>query len=581
LKCFVLSAAFSVGVSLQGTQEPPNFVVILADDLGYGDVGFTGNDIVSTPNMDRLASEGTQLSSFYVSPVCAPTRAGFLTGRYHRRTGVIGVVEGREFMTDAETTLAELLKDAGYATGIFGKWHLGENYPWTPRGQGFDEFIGFLQGSSNYFDVELVNKGVPYPTKGYLTDVLTDLAIDFLERRQDKPFFLYLPYSAPHTPLEVPDRYVAPYAHLEEKTAKLYGMIESLDENLGRLLGALERTGLDENTIVICFSDNGPIYTGAGQPTVPNRFNANLRGAKFEIFEGGVRVPMLVRLPQGEGAGEVIELPASHIDLLPTILDFAEVEVPESLGVDGVSLRPALEGEGAQFLSERTLFMYYPGEREQRIGSWEKPFPGGTATRWPYKLVNGRELYNLAEDPSETRNLATVYPEILTELTASFEGFWDEVRAENPSYPRVPVGHAEENPSHLTSHWANLEGGPLFQFSDDPPRFRDIGVHGDWLARWRPTVAVWRLAIQTDGMYQVSARVRSDDANASTRIGIELGGHTRTVSVPGDSTSISKWFDLELGKFEIAAGEADLKLRLEGETLPLQIDGVDILKVDK
>ena len=325
---FMLSGWGRADVRPPHMDRPPNVVLILTDDQGCGDVGFTGNPRLQTPHLDRLAEEGAHFTRFYVAPVCAPTRASLLTGRHHLRTGVRGVIEGREFMVDDEVTLAERLQEAGYATGLFGKWHLGENYPWVPHAQGFDTFIGFRDGSSPYFDVLLERNGEPYPTEGYLTDVLTDHAIAFAERHRDAPFFLYLSYNAPHSPLQVPEVYVEPYRDLPEHTALIYGMMASVDANVGRLLGRLEELGLAENTLVLFTSDNGPLYGGGGYERA-ERYNCGLRGTKYDVYEGGIRVPLVARWPGEVPAGKTVDVPASYTDLLPTALDYAGVPLPD------------------------------------------------------------------------------------------------------------------------------------------------------------------------------------------------------------------------------------------------------------
>lgn len=556
--------ALSVRIGSAETAEPPkppNIVLILADDQGYGDVGFHGNAVLKTPHLDQLAAEGTRFSSFYVSPVCAPTRASLLTGRYHARTGVLGVIEGREFMVEDEVTVAEHLSEAGYSTAIYGKWHLGENYPWVPHAQGFDEFIGFRDGSHPYFDVELEKNGESLQTEGYLTDVLTDRAIDFVVRHQEQPFFLYLPYNAPHTPLQVPDHYVAPYRHLPETTARIYGMMASVDANVGRLLEQLDTLGLDENTLVIYLSDNGPIFPrwqgASGEP----RFNAGLRGAKYSVYEGGIRVPAIFRWPGRIEADRIVDDPAAHIDLLPTLLDYAGIPVPPQPEIDGRSLRPVLDGlEGAP--DPRTLFMWYAGERRATYADPE-PYPGGMARRGQFKMVNGTELYDLLDDPGESNNLADFRPELLRDLDQAYRAFWREVTGDREPYPRIPIGHSEENPTVLTAHWAHLSGGLRFQIGDEPPRYRDVGVHGDAIALWESGGrAKWKLQVAETGEYRFTARVRWPDDAYPPIFQSEV--------VADGATDVDSWgsdWDPEkrnvvLGHYSLKTGPADLVLSL-------------------
>ncbi len=308
------------------SMRRPNILVILTDDQGWGDIHSHGNDTIVTPVLDRLASEGARFDRFYVSPVCAPTRAAFLTGRYYLRTGVDGVTHREEVMRSEERTLAEILKDAGYATGCFGKWHNGAQYPHHPNGQGFDEFFGFCAGHwNNYFDTTLERNGRPVETEGYINDVVTDAALDFIDAHADAPFFCYVPYNTPHSPFQVPDRYFDPFKEqgLDDTLACVYGMIKSIDDNVGRLLDRLESHGLADDTIVVFFGDNGPNT---------ERYNGGMLGRKGSVHEGGVRNALFMRWPGHIPAGTEVKPIAAAIDLLPTLAELADVPV-RSTGV--------------------------------------------------------------------------------------------------------------------------------------------------------------------------------------------------------------------------------------------------------
>ena len=561
------------------TDRPPNVVLILTDDQGCGDVAFTGNPRLATPHLDRLAGEGTRFTQFYVTPVCAPTRASLLTGRHHLRTGVRGVIEGREFMVEEEVTLAEVLQEAGYATGLFGKWHLGENYPWVPHAQGFDAFVGFRDGSNPYFDAVLERGGKPYPTRGYLTDVLTDHAMAFAERHQDEPFFLYLAYNAPHSPLEVPEAYAEPYRDLPEHTALIYGMMASVDENVGRLLGRLDELGLAENTLVLFTSDNGPLYSGGGYEQA-ERYNCGLRGTKYEVYEGGVRVPLVARWPGTVPAGGKVDVPTAVIDVLPTVLDYAGAAPPEDVALDGRSLRPLINGETRSW-PDRTLFMSYAGERGQREKE-PAPYPGGSATSRRYKMVNGEALYDLMVDPGETQNIAAEKPEVLHRLDAAYRAFWQEAHGERAPYPRVEVGHAEENPAQLTAHWAQRSGELVFQFADAPPKYRDVGVHGDWLSRWSEgDQAVWRLDVRGGGRYRVALRVRCTEGEEKARVEAEASGAVIERDLSVCSPQGQTWEVQEVGVLEMAEGKADFAVRLLRKgSAALGVGGVILERLD-
>ncbi len=317
-------------------KKLPNVVLIMTDDQGWGDIRSHDNDKINTPVMDSIAADGARFERFFVSPVCAPTRASLLTGRYHLRTGVHGVTRGRENMRSEEVTIAEALKGAGYATGCFGKWHNGRHYPYHPNGQGFDEFVGFCAGHwNNYFDTTLERNGRNYKSRGYISDVLTDEAIGFIEKNRSGPFFCYVPYNAPHSPFQVPDKYFDKYKArgLDDKLACIYGMCENLDDNIGRILKRLDDLKLADDTIVLFLTDNGPNS---------DRFNGNMKGRKGSINEGGVRVPLFVRWPGRIKPGTNITQIAAHIDLFATIVELCGAAMPKTLPHDGVRRRKTI-----------------------------------------------------------------------------------------------------------------------------------------------------------------------------------------------------------------------------------------------
>ena len=310
--------------------DRPNVILVMTDDQGYGDVRSHDNPLIDTPNLDQLAQDGARFKNFFVSPLCAPTRASLLTGRYHIRTGTVNVSNNLEIMRSEETTIAELFKVNGYNTALFGKWHNGEHYPHNPNGQGFDEFVGFCAGhTGNYFDPILEHNGGTIETRGFITDVLTDKAMEWIEAKRNEKFFCYIPYNAPHTPYQVPDAYYEKYKDrgLDVKTATLYGMVENIDDNMGRLLKKVEELGLQENTIVLFLTDNGP--------NTRDRYNGGMKGHKGQVDEGGVRVPLFVRWSGHIKPDRVVDGLAAHIDLLPTLADLCDIEVPDSLRLDG------------------------------------------------------------------------------------------------------------------------------------------------------------------------------------------------------------------------------------------------------
>ncbi len=360
----VLAAAFCIGamtdVASAAAAKRPNVLLIISDDQGWGDFGFHGNPHLKTPSLDRLAGESTELSQFYVSPVCSPTRASLLTGRYNYRTGAIDTYLGRSTMATDEVTLAEMLAAAGYRTGIFGKWHLGDNYPSRPIDQGFSESLVHRGGGigqpadppgNRYFDPTLSHNGVDQLTQGYCSDIFTDAAIKFIADHRGQPFFAYLAFNCPHTPLEVPAAYHERYKNLslDDDTARVYGMIANIDENLGRLFAKLDELGLRDDTIVVYLTDNGPQQ---------RRYNGPWRDLKGTVYEGGIRTACLLRWPGKFSAGSRQAQLAAHIDLTPTLLEACHIDRPDSVAFDGISLLPWLVGQRTEPL-ERTLFFQW------------------------------------------------------------------------------------------------------------------------------------------------------------------------------------------------------------------------------
>ncbi len=442
--CSLVALALAIGPPAAAQVRsprslPPNIVVIITDDQGYGDLRVHGNPKLDTPNIDRLAREGVQFQSFYVSPVCSLTRASLLTGRYNYRTGVVDTYLGRSLMHPDETTLAEVLSRAGYRTGIFGKWHLGDNYPLRAMDQGFQESLvlnggGIGQPSdpvegTSYFNPLLRRNGTWVKTRGYVSDVITDAAIEFITAHQRQPFFTYLAFNAPHTPLEVPAAKYAKYKAMNmtaedfagpgtpmggnfdpDVTAKIYGMVENIDDNVGRLLATLETLGLTDRTVVMFMTDNGPQQ---------RRYNAGMSRLKGTVHEGGIRVPLFVRWP-GVFQPRTVDRIAAHIDVMPTLLEVSRVEKPQAVKFDGVSLMPLLKGEGAGWPDRTLFFQWHRGDTPQLHRAF-------AARSQRYKLIqplgNGEnnlpstvdfELYDMANDPLEQRNVAAEEPEVVS-----------------------------------------------------------------------------------------------------------------------------------------------------------------------
>lgn len=547
----------------------PNILLILADDMGYGDVSLAGNPYLQTPNLDRLAQNSVRFTHFYVSPVCAPTRASLLTGRYHQRTRVRSVTNGYETIDPEEITIAEYLKPAGYRSGIFGKWHLGEYFPSLPNEQGFDEYLGFRTGhTADYYDPELEHNGEMVTKKGYITEVLTNEAIRFMSADTTAPFFCYLPYNAPHTPLQVDSSWWQPFAAqgLAEREARVYGMIAQIDDNVGRLINFLEDSDLLENTIIIFMSDNGPI-SGWRPRQEDMRFNAGLRDQKFTIYEGGIRTQAYWSWQRHWQAREDNSSIAAHIDVLPTLLDVLGI-APSSTDkpIDGVSLTPVLKDRLGS-IADRLYFEHYDLEELAD----PVPFPGGIARQEHWKMVNGEELYDLSNDVGERYNLSDSLPEKLAELKAAYLNWWNELEATSDfSIAPIPVGEINEA-VHLQPHHAWAEGslqfvgqrGLLSERIGTHPR----GVDGDWLSHWWEDgdMATWEIEIKKSGNYTIDLFARRPRSDSSLPLELLLGDQSIPLVLPQDTFS-SSWETINAGVTFLEAGIYPLQLKLEVNT---------------
>lgn len=491
--------------------DPPNVLLIITDDQGWGDVHSHGNPQLDTPVMDRLGNEGIRFERFFVSPVCAPTRAALLTGRYALRTGTHGVTRSRETMRTEEVTLAEVFKSAGYATGAFGKWHNGAHHPHDPNGQGFDEFLGFTAGHwNNYFDTHLWHNGRRVKRKGYINDVLTDAAIGFMTQQAGRPFFAYVPYNTPHSPFQVPDRYFDKYQArgFDDKNAAVYGMVENLDDNIGRLLSSLDSLGVSENTIVIFVGDNGP--------NGDDRYNGHMRGAKGSLHEGGVRVPFFIRWPGGLPAGHVVRHIAAHIDVLPTLIELTGIDAPETLPLDGQSLVPLLKGTASQWPA-RTLFTH------RSWGGSVDLLPGAVRTpRW--RAVNtgdGWMLFDMYLDPGQESDVAALHPALTDSLADRFTAWFTDVSAGGFAPIPAPVGHPARPETILPGHEATLhpENGAGISYKVSS------GWANDWVTNWTDPEAypTWDIDVRRPGRYRVAVMYTSTPAQVGTALTVSVG----------------------------------------------------------
>lgn len=483
----MLPAVLSVHASAREIV-PPNVIIIITDDQGYGDLGNTGNIVIKTPVLDNFARESIRFTQFYVSPVCAPTRSSLMTGRYSLRTGVHDTYNGGAIMATEEITIAEVLKSIGYRTGIFGKWHLGDSYPSRPVDQGFDESLihlsggigqpgditNYFKGDSSYFNPILWYNGKQKSCKGYCSDIFAAEAIQFIEKNSTQPFFCYLSFNAPHTPLQVPEEYYAIYKDIDPATGfrdegmpfpqmsekdkedarKVYAMVSNIDDNIGKLLQKLEELGIEENTLVIFMTDNGPQQ---------RRYNGGMRDLKGSVYRGGVRVPFYFRLPSHYEGNRQIEATAAHIDILPTLAEICNAQIPADRPIDGKSLVPLLKNSISWKHENRPLFFY-----------WTRRYPelyhNIALQKGPYKLIGNSdydaqaedfELYNINSDSFEAHNIVSSNQETATEMKADLDQVVNELlnspNLKNP--PRIIIGSPFENPVFLNRNDAVGEPG--------------------------------------------------------------------------------------------------------------------------
>src|SRR5882672_1202962 len=441
----------------------PNIVLVMTDDQGYGDLGFTGNPIIKTPHIDAFAKESLRFADFHVSPTCAPTRCALMTGRHEFRSGVTHTILERERMSLKAITIAQVLKSAGYTTGIFGKWHLGDEPSYQPDQRGFDEV--FIHGAggigqsyagscgdapgNTYFNPAIRHNGRFEKTKGYCTDLFFGQAITWMNaRRKDKtPFFAYITPNAPHAPLQCPREYANRYAgKVDTNVANFYGMIENIDDNFGRLLARLDEWGMARETLVIFMTDNG----GTAGVKI---FNAGMRGQKVTPYEGGNRVPSFWCWPAAFKGGLDCNALTAHIDIFPTLAQIAGAKLPENVALDGRSLVPLLKNPQADW-PDRFLFTH--------VGRWakgkaeESKFKQCAVRNSRFHLVNNAELYNLKNDPAETRDIIADHPEVVTTMRTAYNRWWAEVL---PALENENVIGPKINP-FKEAYWKQFGGGP-------------------------------------------------------------------------------------------------------------------------
>lgn len=501
--------------AIQPPEAPqrPNVLVVIADDAGWGDFRFNGNTNVATPRLTELANQGVLFTRFFVCPLCAHTRAEFLTGRYHQQTGVQGISQGYERIDLDETTIADCFRAAGYRTGLFGKWHNGSQYPYHPRGRGFDEFFGFTSGHwSRYFDPWLEHNGDWTDNIGYISDLFAERAIDFMRAESEQPFFAVVSFNTPHWPAQVPEEYWAqigdngislrgPDGEEEDlqKTRSALAMVENIDWNVGRLVDAIEASGNTERTIILFLSDNGPNS---------RRWNAGLKGIKGSTDEGGVRSPLIIRW---EGhlvePGRDCEQVCAAIDLYPTLLKLTDCENVGTKLLDGTSLVPLLDGT-AKSLEFRML-----------VNSLGKK---GSVRTQKYRLDNDGALFDMDEDPGQSTDIADQHPDVAALLLTYLIRFKQSIAAQLDETKRpFTIGHEDFHAFPLPARDADLQGD-----------LKRSSVHPNcsWITDWNSTdeKITWPVEIQSDGPIDVYIYYTAPESSIGSEIRLNCGTESMT-----------------------------------------------------
>jgi len=567
--------ALVVLLPLLAHAQPPNVVVILTDDQGWGDLSLNGNENLSTPHVDSLAADGASFERFYVSPVCSPTRAEFLTGRHHRRGGVYSTSAGGERLDLDETTIGDIFQAAGYHTAAFGKWHNGMQYPYHPNGRGFDECYGLCSGhGGDYFSPMLEHNGRIVEGEGYVIDDFTNRAMAFIEEHRDEPFFVYLPYNTPHSPMQAPDEFwerfddeELPMHHRDPEKEKerhlrcALAMCENIDWNVGRVLDKLDELELAEDTIVVYFCDNGPNGW---------RWNGGMRGKKGSTDEGGVRSPLLIRWPAGIEAGTELETLGSASDLLPTLAHLAGVPLIGETPLDGISLaRPLVspERDATGDFADRRIF-----------SAWR----GRASVRTPrFRLDHQGRLYDMVNDPGQRENVADAHPGVHAELSAAVKR-WDEEMEEELGEDERPfvIAHPGHPITQIPARDGVAHGG-----IERSNKFPNDSFFTNWTSA--EDRIVWDAVVPEGGRFEVAIYYTCDEPNVGSTLELSFRDATLTGKVteaaesellggerdrfPRVESYTQDWQPMTLGTIELEAGEDTLGLRA------LEIPGEEVM----
>ena len=554
-----------LSILVAAAEQKPNVILVMTDDQGYGDLGCHGNPHLKTPHLDKLHSESVRFTDFHVSPFCTPTRAALITGNHAGYTGAFRTSSGRTMMHRDEKTIANLFADAGYATGMVGKWHLGDNAPHRPQDRGFQDVVwhrcgGIGQASdywgNDYFDDTYERNGKFEKFEGYCTDVWFREGMRFIEKNKTKPFFLYLALNAPHGPYRVPEKWAEPYkGNRDVPNSNFNGMIANIDHNMGLLRVKLSELGLTKNTILIFMTDNG---TSSGfeldrkdpnygpLDSLPVRgYNAGMRGRKSSVYDGGHRVPFFIYWPNGKlTGGKDIDTLAAHIDVLPTLADLCSIKVAKNYRPDGISLKPLLNGDTTGWKRDHLVEQYIGGPYGDKMPPKPREFSVVMTERW--RLVHSGEerLFDIEADPTQSKNVAAQHPEVVSKLRALYGPFWKQV---SPRLTAVSIdlGNATDNPTVLCSQdWRMTSGNPPWNFNSIKKLPRVTGP--------------WMVEVKKSGKYRITLRQLPKEADKTViaeRAEIEIAGKTLRLDVQAGSKGV-------VFETELPAGPTKLVTRL-------------------
>lgn len=543
----------------------PNVILIVTDDQGYGDMSCHGNPWLNTPNLDKLHDEGVSLDDYHTDPYCTPTRAALMSGRYSTRVGTWSVTEGRQLLERDETTMAEVFNSSGYRTAMFGKWHLGDTFPYAPRFRGFDDVVCHKAGGvgeignpvgNDYFDDTYYRNGKPEAFEGYCTDIFFRETMHFIKEGVDEkskqPFFVYLPLNAMHGPFTVADKYSAPFTEkgIPESRSIFYGMIQNFDENLGKLLTSLKQWNIDDDTLVIFMGDNGTA-AGSNGKLDSDGFNAAMKGKKGAVYEGGHRVACFARWPQKLKAGGSIDKLTMHTDWLPTLTELCDLKKNKNLNWDGRSIASLLEGKSNAWKA-RSIFI---SKQADQLKLWK---PGGNnQSKYPHfavlsekwRYVDG-ELYDIRADPSQTTDVAKQHPEVTQSLYAEYKQWFKDVADEGAPYNRFILGAPEENPTRFTTRdWHPTDGGVIWKM----PLVEDdtLFVNG-----------FWAVDVQRSGRYEIRIARFPEDAESPAKANqarIQISNIDQTIKLAPSTISATFKVNLKRGPAKLQTWFRDAK----------------------